>query len=84
MRRALGSPLWNAKPRSCFLGATEDTLRRGDQDATWRRLGGCAPDHKVILDAFQHPYNHHRPHGALNPLQYLSSFSAGAPPSHMS
>jgi transposase InsO family protein len=40
-----------------------------------------------ILNAFQHLYNHHRPHGALGgltPLQYLSSFSAGAPPSHMS
>ncbi len=40
-----------------------------------------------ILDAFQHLYNHHRPHGALaglTPAQYLSNHRAkAAPPSHM-
>lgn len=40
-----------------------------------------------FIDAFQHRYNHHRPHGALGgrtPAQYLQSRSGGAPPSHMS
>jgi transposase InsO family protein len=41
-----------------------------------------------ILDAFQHLYNHHRPHGALaglTPKQYLDKCrAADTPPSHMS
>ena len=40
-----------------------------------------------ILDAFQHLYNNHRPHGALGgltPIQYLPSISGGAPASPMS
>jgi putative transposase len=39
------------------------------------------------LDAFQHRYNHHRPHGALagrTPAQYLQSISDGAQPSQIS
>ena len=40
------------------------------------------------VDAFQHLYNHHRPHGALagiTPAKYLSIRRAGeAAPSHMS
>jgi len=40
------------------------------------------------VDAFQHLYNHHRPHGALagiTPAKYLSKRRAGEPaPSHMS
>jgi transposase InsO family protein len=42
----------------------------------------------AILDAFQHLYNHHRPHGALaglTPKQYLDKCrAADTPPSHMS
>jgi transposase InsO family protein len=41
-----------------------------------------------ILDAFQHLYNHHRPHGALagqTPAAYLANRRAAeTPPSHMS
>ena len=40
-----------------------------------------------ILDAFQHLYNHHRPHGALagiTPAAYLAKHRAAeTPPSHM-
>lgn len=63
-------------------------------NGTWRYefyavydLPPSVKDLNPILDAFQHIYNHHRPHGALGgltPLQYLSSISGGAPPSHMS
>ena len=41
-----------------------------------------------FVDAFQHLYNHHRPHGALaglTPAQYLNSRRAKqTPPAHMS
>ena len=41
-----------------------------------------------LVDAFQHLYNHHRPHGALaglTPAQYLNSRRANqTPPAHMS
>jgi len=39
-----------------------------------------------ILDAFQHLYNHYRPHGALaglTPAAYLAKSRAENPPSHM-
>ena len=41
----------------------------------------------LLVDAFQHLYNHHRPHGALaglTPAQYLNSRRANqTPPAHM-
>jgi len=48
-----------------------------------RRLQDLAP----LLDSFQHLYNHHRPHGALDgltPARYLAQLQAAeTPPSHM-
>lgn len=62
--------------------------------ATWRyefyasfdlphRLDRLQP----LVDAFAHRFNHHRPHDALDgktPAEYLQSFSAETPPSHIS
>jgi len=51
------------------------------------QINGAVEALNPILDSFQHPYNHHRPHGALaglTPAAHLAKRRAEqTPPSHM-
>ncbi|MBW3560580.1 MAG: integrase core domain-containing protein [Proteobacteria bacterium] len=50
-------------------------------------MPSCIEALNPLLDSFQHLYNHHRPHGALDgmtPARHLAKLQAEeTPPSHM-
>ena len=83
-------PLYVLPPRSPKLnGAVERA------NGSWRYefyavydLPDTLAELNLLLDSFQHLYNHFRPHGALQgltPAQYLAAHHAlEPPPSHMS
>ena len=83
-------PLYVLPPRSPKLNGAVERC-----NGAWRyKFYACAdlplPIDKIAqrVEAFQHLYNHHRPHGALagkTPAEYLSLRRANeTPPSHMS